>query len=204
MTESSAVENKTLDRDSIKAELSLVALKTFIPDIALALKELKDILLNKPGFRNVTDLPGNDRPTEEKSKSSKLILLSEKIKTTDIATFCGAEADRLKSWLQNHQGELVKHVLTLTYANYTYEEVLQRILPSGVEIPSSFETVGHIAHLNLREVHLPFKFLIAQVMLDKYGAIKTVINKIGIESSHGTPKFGLINPIISEMHALWR
>lgn len=39
----------------------------------------------------------------------------------------------------------------------------QRLLPEGVEVPSSFESVGHVAHLNLREELLPFKRLIGQV-----------------------------------------
>lgn len=40
---------------------------------------------------------------------------------------------------------------------------VQRLLPEGIEVPSSFETVGHIAHLNLREELLPHKHTIGQV-----------------------------------------
>lgn len=36
------------------------------------------------------------------------------------------------------------------------------MLPSGLEVPSSFESVGHVAHLNLRDQLLPYKNLIAQ------------------------------------------
>ena len=32
-----------------------------------------------------------------------------------------------------------------------------------MEVPSSFETVGHIAHLNLREELLPYKHIVGQV-----------------------------------------
>jgi tRNA (guanine37-N1)-methyltransferase len=41
-------------------------------------------------------------------------------------------------------------------------QVLRRLLPPELEMPSAFETVGHIAHLNLREALLPFKYIIAQ------------------------------------------
>ncbi len=40
---------------------------------------------------------------------------------------------------------------------------VQRVLPDGVEAPSSFETVGHIIHLNLRKEQLPYKYIIGQV-----------------------------------------
>ena len=42
-------------------------------------------------------------------------------------------------------------------------QVLEALLPKDMVIPSAFETVGHIAHLNLRDEHLPYKKLIAKV-----------------------------------------
>ncbi|KAG1462651.1 hypothetical protein G6F56_005470 [Rhizopus delemar] len=51
-------------------------------------------------------------------------------------------------------------------------------MPDGdAEIPSSFTATGHIAHLNLKQEHEPFKQLIAQVILDKNKKIKSVVNK---------------------------
>jgi len=46
-------------------------------------------------------------------------------------------------------------------------------------IPFSFEMIGHIAHLNLRDELLPFKEIIGQVLIEKNPKIKTVVNKIG-------------------------
>ena len=45
-------------------------------------------------------------------------------------------------------------------------------------MPSSFETVGHIAHLNIRDELIPYKHLIGQVILDKNLNIRTVVNKV--------------------------
>lgn len=46
-------------------------------------------------------------------------------------------------------------------------------------MPSSFETVGHIAHLNIRDDLAPYKAVIGQVVLDKNAHIRTVVNKLG-------------------------
>ncbi|GMH05673.1 hypothetical protein Nepgr_007513 [Nepenthes gracilis] len=75
--------------------------------------------------------------------------------------------------------ELVSCLLTLYYDYWPMNEVLEALLPMGMIIPSAFETVGHIAHLNLSNEHLPYKKLIAKVVLDKNKPkIRTVVNKI--------------------------
>ncbi|XLU82164.1 hypothetical protein S245_005584 [Arachis hypogaea] len=58
-------------------------------------------------------------------------------------------------------------------------EILEVLLPDGMVVPSDFETVGHIAHLNLRSKHLPYKTLIEKVVPDKNKSKRqTVVNKI--------------------------
>ncbi|XP_021288023.1 tRNA (guanine(37)-N1)-methyltransferase 1 [Herrania umbratica] len=75
--------------------------------------------------------------------------------------------------------ELVRCKLTLFYDYWQMTEILEALLPEGMIIPSAFETVGHIAHLNLRDEHLPYKNVIAKVVLDKNRPkIQTVVNKI--------------------------
>ena len=46
--------------------------------------------------------------------------------------------------------------------------------------PTSYEQIGHIAHLNLRAIHVPYGRVIGRVLLDKHQpSIRTVVNKLG-------------------------
>lgn len=67
--------------------------------------------------------------------------------------------------------------VTVDYSYFTADAVLARLLPDGVPVVTSFETVGHIAHLNLQEVHAPHRALIGQVILDKNPKLRTVVTK---------------------------
>jgi tRNA (guanine37-N1)-methyltransferase len=69
--------------------------------------------------------------------------------------------------------------LVLDYDYWLAEDILQVSLPEGMEIPSSFEIVGHLAHLNLRDEQEPYGKLIGQVILDKNRALRTVVSKLG-------------------------
>lgn len=51
--------------------------------------------------------------------------------------------------------------------------------PLGLGLLSSFEQVGHVIHLNLPVTHLPHRFIIGRILLDKIQAIRTVVNKMG-------------------------
>ncbi len=54
--------------------------------------------------------------------------------------------------------------LTLDYSHWTTEQILRAALPDDMhEVTSSFETVGHIAHMNLRQDQIPFKRFIGEV-----------------------------------------
>ncbi|XP_022749755.1 tRNA (guanine(37)-N1)-methyltransferase 2 isoform X2 [Durio zibethinus] len=90
--------------------------------------------------------------------------------------------------------EVVPYSLTLGYSYWTADHILKQILPPGVEVPSSFETIGHVAHLNIHNELLTFKDVIAKVIYDKnYPRIKTVVNKVGtITNEFRVPKFEIL------------
>ncbi|VFQ91826.1 unnamed protein product [Cuscuta campestris] len=115
---------------------------------------------------------------------TRLLLLDEQYANKEFDEM----PEAIKAVFREHGGrserpivEIVNCRLTLFYQYWLMDEVLEVILPKGMIVPSTFETVGHIAHLNLRNEHLPYKKLIAKVVLDKNKpTIQTVVNKIDV------------------------
>nr|GEV91140.1 tRNA (guanine(37)-N1)-methyltransferase 1 [Tanacetum cinerariifolium] len=106
---------------------------------------------------------------------TRLLLLDERYACKVIDEL----PEAIKACLAGSLFELVRCKLTLFYSYWQMNEVLEALLPKGMIVPSSFETVGHIIHLNLRDEHLPYKNVIAKVVLDKNKPkIQTVVNKI--------------------------
>ena len=76
-------------------------------------------------------------------------------------------------------GEVRSQAVTVGYEQLTAVEALRKLLPAGMEVPSSFEQVGHVAHVNLREEQLPYKQLIGAVLLEKNAPrVRSVVNKV--------------------------
>jgi len=70
--------------------------------------------------------------------------------------------------------------IDFSHDHFTAAFLLEQLLPQAVHPPpTAFETVGHVAHLNLRRPHVPYRHLIGQVLLATLPAIETVIAKVG-------------------------
>ncbi|KAG7545986.1 S-adenosyl-L-methionine-dependent methyltransferase [Arabidopsis suecica] len=114
--------------------------------------------------------------------STRLLLLDEKYsgeQVHDLPEAIKVLFAEAKMTDESLTFELVKCRVTLFYDYWPMIEILEAVLPKGMIVPSAFEMVGHIAHLNLRDEHLPYKRLIAKVVLDKnQPKIQTVVNKI--------------------------
>ena len=91
---------------------------------------------------------------------------------------------------------IVEEQLTLNEKNYTYEEIFKFFIEEEIKnkkliedesslndllksLPNGFEIVGKIAHMNLRDNYLKYKYFIGQLILDKNPSLSTVINKVG-------------------------
>eukprot|EP00980_Cylindrotheca_fusiformis_P011369 scaffold2637_cov153-Cylindrotheca_fusiformis.AAC.6 len=148
-------------------------------------KNLKNVILNRPKVKVVIPLSDSDEAvTGEERRNYRKILLENR---SDV--FESEEVEELLATGQCFKGY---HDLIQTYEDWSTQEVLERILPmDSCAVPSSFEQVGHLAHINLRRELLPFKYIVGKVILDKNSPrIKTVVNKLGsIESEFRT--FGM-------------
>lgn len=161
-----------LDRTLFKKTLQVVGVRVEAKKIGKVVKALHGHLLNRPRLRNVVPDPACPEPF--KNSSSKLVLLSETVVDKDTLQPLAPE---LVGFLKAEALAFVDHAIDLDYSYFPVDQVLAAVLPPGLDIPSSFETVGHIAHLNLRDNQLPFKHVIGQVLLDKNPQLRTVVNK---------------------------
>ena len=165
---SSSSTSSNVDRSLFARTLKLVGLLVPSKECGIITDKFKPFLFQRPRMKRVYLSPNeNDK---------RIILLSEEHKDTSIDSI---KSQEFKTYLTEIGCKTVEYSLELTYDLLSTEEVLSQLLPTGTEIPSSFEQVGHIAHLNLRDSLLPYKNIIGQVILDKNQAIKTVVNKVG-------------------------
>lgn len=112
----------------------------------------------------------------------RILLLKENLSINDIP-------ENIRSQLKESECEFIENfVVNIDYDTLSIDEALRIIIPEEIEnLPSAYEVVGHIAHLNLKDQYLPYKYQIGQVILDKIPNIRTVVNKASnIESKFRT------------------
>ncbi|KAI8928859.1 guanine(37)-N1-methyltransferase [Entophlyctis helioformis] len=161
---------KQLNRSLFDSHHSLVALRIPAKASAKAMETLRGSgILSFPRTKAIVD-----DPTETGTpKTRRLLLLGPEIQASSV----DALPEKIRLFANEFNAELTSHQLKLGYDHWTSDQILRSILPDEMEVPGAFETIGHIAHLNLRDQHEPYKQVIGQVILDKCRNIKTVVNK---------------------------
>lgn len=130
-----------------------------------------------------------DKVWQDPRITSLLEAASEEAKNSDVETTAPSGKGSVRP---SHM-----QLPSTPYSLLTVDQVLRGLMPTSDgddsakiskdngnpivdEVPSSFEIAGHIAHVNLRDESLPYKFLIGKAILDKNRPkIKLVVNKIG-------------------------
>ncbi|SPO19961.1 related to met-10 protein [Ustilago trichophora] len=126
-------------------------------------------LFNAAGIRYVQPHPNGD-------PSQRILLLN--------VSSTSPTPDIVLTAIQKHSMELLQDfALELTYDNLTSDQILESLLPESIVttegVPSGFTIVGHIAHLNLLDIYLPYRYLVGHIILSKHGStLRTVVNKL--------------------------
>lgn len=119
-----------LDESKFDLQLKLWALRIPSQLCKVASRILNGYLLDKPRVKPITEDPT--------CETNRYIILSERIKNPDLSDIPEDKRDELKVLCKI---EVVPYSLTLGYSYWSADHVLKQILPDGVEVPSSFETI---------------------------------------------------------------
>ena len=159
----------TFDKSQFDRTIALVAVNIPAKSCTAYTTALKGWVLSRPRTKKIYDVTGD--------KDRRLLVLSEEVGNDLTLAMLPSTATE---FIQQHDGHVESFQLQIGYEQLSVEVILRQLLPASVvDIPSSFEQVGHIAHLNLREELLPYKHLIGHVILDKNRSnLRTVVNKV--------------------------
>jgi tRNA (guanine37-N1)-methyltransferase len=164
---------KELNRDLFKVNLTIPAIKVSKEDYPKVQALFEDALLESPNLRRCRDIDA----------FSKYVILDPELMKEKNKL----ENDEFKSaLLKEHKIDLSKDLIDLSvelsYDDLKFEEIMKLVLPDDLLSKNlavkGYSQVGHIAHFNLKEDQLEYKYLIGQVLLDKIKIVKTVVNKV--------------------------
>ncbi|KAL2269954.1 hypothetical protein VTJ83DRAFT_2138 [Remersonia thermophila] len=183
-----AALNRALFSKSIGIAAAAVHDNKTIAHYRKALQASKEIL---QADRVSPICPHPDKALAEQGR--KCLLLTPGVKAEAPDTW----GPVLKDGVQKKDLSVMPYELKLDYDYWSYRDVMLSILPEDLhdEIPSGFNIAGHVAHLNLRDAYVPYKQLIAEILLDKNPQIRTVINKVdnvGAESEFRTFQYEVL------------
>ncbi|OMJ30123.1 tRNA (guanine(37)-N1)-methyltransferase [Smittium culicis] len=174
---------KTIDKELFKVNVQVKALIVPVKFIGKIQKDFRQDLFNLPRCKNVIEIP--------EDKQHKLVLLKHEYLNSDNGATLN-EIAILKE-AKDNGWQSTTHSVELDYNYWSADDILKAVLPNPDQAPSSYEQVGHIAHMNLRDEYLPYKSLIGQIVLDKSPKVKTVVNKLdSIDSTYRNFKMELL------------
>ena len=174
-------------RQTLGEDIRVLALRLPSRECGEALRRLKKHVVRIPKTKAIIDDPGG---IEQRGggEATKLVLIQPILASEEgrgdtgrggHARNRGGIPEEVMAFAAEKGGEVVPWVVRRSYEQLNAVQVLQKMLPSHLEVPSAFEQVGHIAHLNLRDELLPYRHLVGEVLLDKNPHLRTVVNKMG-------------------------
>ena len=152
----------------------------------------------KPNYKNLNPIK-HSKDSNENIYLTKFSYDEKNILENDILNI-----EKNKQLKKEDKFTIVNEQISLNVNNFTYDEIFtffieeeknnKKITDTEEEIskmlkaiPNGFELVGKIAHFNLRDQYIKYKYFIGQLVLDKNPSVVTVVNKVGkIENVYRT------------------
>ncbi|MCJ1448356.1 MAG: tRNA(m(1)G37)methyltransferase [Stictis urceolatum] len=181
---------RVLDRSFFKKTVALAVAQVHENNqIAPCRMALGQEVLKVDRVPSVRELASDQKP----NSSGKALLLHPGIRAADSSTW----SDKLRALVEEDKVAVSTYELQLDYDHWDYIDIMNAVLPEEAqeELPTGFNVAGHVAHLNLRDRFLPYKHIIAAVLMDKNPAIRTVINKVdsvGKQSEYRTFEYEVL------------
>lgn len=147
---------KKLDRSAFTRNIEVLGIKVPFNAVAVVSRRFKDALLKIPRIRPIVELGDSDPD----SLTHKLLLFDPR-KYESASDFSDFQKDILKKESIDLQS-CKMFELTMSYENWLYDGIIDAVLPESCNGVGGFSTVGHIAHLNLRDDLLEYKYLIGK------------------------------------------
>ncbi|KAL4487461.1 hypothetical protein ABPG72_006981 [Tetrahymena utriculariae] len=175
---------KEIDIQNYKEEIQLCGLKLAKEKANSFIEQHRKLIFEKMNFNKVVNLGAID------GEDLRLIFLKQDLQEQDFP----------EKWPKDLVDDIYKNNLSvitqkcyLTLDNYSSIELLSKLIPCGIPIPTGYEIVGHIAHFNLTHQQLPYKKIIGETILHKNKCIKTVVNKLEkLHNVYRTPELEVI------------
>ncbi|KIH48702.1 Met-10+ like-protein, partial [Ancylostoma duodenale] len=154
-----------------RTDVTLCALRVEASKISIIQRKVR---LEKYLFKNLGRIKSISNAEDPKQK----LLLFDPNLVKEDSTELKAQ---IEAMIREHAGDtdLLWELRTIPIAfdDWDLRRILKAVLPKELDF-SSYSQAGHIVHVNLRENLLPFKKVIGQILLEKVGKCRTVVNKI--------------------------
>lgn len=130
-----------------------------VKKVSLLNKHFKKSLCKFAKIRPIAELSDDDPEKDE----FRLFLLKPQ-KYINANSFDKSEHQLLEQVGIKLPSDLIWADIELGYDNWNVSEIFRAVIPGDSDSVTGFTTIGHIAHLNLREDVLDYKYLIGKLV----------------------------------------
>ena len=200
-------ESVVFRKEAFDREAHVLGVVVRASAVTAARAALEPVMLHLRKMRNIRDVPSSSGADSSAEPEKMLLLAEEYASVADVvARHPGTPAAiALAPFVETADGaaqsegswkiERVEHgvAVAVDWQSVGLGAMLRALLPAeavkaaGGEVPTAFETVGHIAHVNLRPALLPYRHVVGAAVLAKNPRLRTVVTKTAsIENAYRT------------------